>query len=147
MTDLVFDASEISQFGVAMAAAPAQMQGAMTLAASESLAAGISLAQGFAPVDEGVLRASIHITQGPAPSGGAYGTSLIYAWMREVGGTIFGRPWLVFQVGGRWVKTRKVTQTGTHYMARSAQALRPRLHQIYGRAIGKVLAGIGKAAD
>lgn len=141
--DLRFDASDFGEFGDQMGNAGAAMPLEMTMAMGAAGAEGIALAQGFAPVDEGALRASIHLTFGPTMERVAYGTGLVYAWMREKGGTIVGNPWLVFQVAGRWVKVRQVTQTGTHYMQRSAEALKPKLREIFGGAVRRALGSLG----
>lgn len=144
-----FDVSApgIPGFSAALRAAPALLQREMTTASRTAVVEGVGLAQGFAPVQDGILRASIGIIGAPSAAGGSYGTSLIYAAQREFGGTITGNPWLVFQVNGRWVKVRSVTQSGSHYMKRSADALRPRVRVIYGLAVQRVLASIGRAAD
>lgn len=135
------DAGEIFGFAEAMSNAPGQLDREMTRAGQAALLEGVGLAQEYAPVDEGVLRASIGIIN-QSGWGGLYGTSLVYAWQREEGGTIEGNPWLVFQINGQWVKVRSVTQTGSHYMQRSADALEPRLDRIYGMAVDRVLAGL-----
>lgn len=135
------DASDIFGFAEAMSAAPGQLDREMTRGGQAALLEGVGLAQEYAPVDEGVLRGSIGIIR-MSGWGGSYGTSLVYAWQREEGGTITGNPWLVFQVNGNWVKVRSVTQTGSHYMQRSADALEPRIDRIYGMAVERVLAGL-----
>ncbi len=135
------DASELFGFAQAMSASSGQLDREMTRAGQAALLEGVGLAQEYAPADEGTLRGSIGIIN-QSSWGGAYGTSLVYAWQREEGGTITGNPWLVFQVHGQWVKVRSVTQTGSHYMQRSADALAPRLDRIYGMAVDRVLAGL-----
>ncbi len=137
--DLEFSAPDFGTFGNQMAKAGGAMQREMQVAMAGAGAAGIALGQGFAPVDDGDLRASIRLTEQPTALRVAYGTSIIYAWIREKGGTIVGNPWLVFQVAGRWVKVRSVTQTGTHYMQRSANALRPKLKGLFAGAVRRAL--------
>jgi hypothetical protein len=138
-----FDASDFDVFGSQMSAAatalPREMQGSM----EGAVVAGIDLAHDFAPVETGDLRSSIGPLGVPSARRGAYGPSAIHAWMREKGGTIVGNPWLVFQVGGRWVKVRQVTQSGTHYMQRSAVALRPKLHDLFAGAVRRALSSLG----
>jgi hypothetical protein len=71
-----------------------------------------------------------------------------YAWMREEGGTIHGRPWLVFRGrDGGLVRVRSVTQTGSKYMARSAAALQPRAERAYQMAVERVVSRLASAAD
>lgn len=135
------DASEVFGFAEAMNAAPGQLDREMTSAGQAALLEGVGLAQEYAPVDEGALRSSIGIIA-MSGWGGSYGTSIAYAWMREEGGTITGNPWLVFQVNGNWVKVRSVTQTGSHYMQRSADAFEPRVDRIYGMAVDRVLGAL-----
>lgn len=134
------DASEVIAFAANAAQAEAILDREMTAASGAALAEGVGLAQEYAPKEQGLLAGSIGILDGPSKEGGSYGTSLVYAWMREEGGTITGNPWLVFQVNGQWVKVRSVTQSGTQYMARSAETLEPRLDRIYGMALDRTMA-------
>ena len=136
------DASEIDAFGTKLGAAGGLIQNALQTANQQIVTQGVALAQGNAPRRDGVLAGSIQPIGGVSAAGGEFGTSVIYAWMREVGGTITGNPWLVFQIGGRWVRTRSVTQTGTHYMARSARELEPFAMMAWGRAIERVWDGV-----
>lgn len=99
---------------------------------------GIMVAQENAPRLDGVLANSIQPIGGVSAAGGEFGTSLIYANQREYGGTIYGNPWLVFQVGGRWVKVRSVTQTGSFYMKRTFDELEPFAMVAWDRALERV---------
>lgn len=144
MTALVFDASDVIEFGGRAEAAAGIVKQEMQTAASTVIAEGIGIAQANAPRDTGFLAGSIGIIEPPSPSGGSFGTSVIYAWMREKGGTITGNPFLVFQTrDGRWVKVRSVTQTGTHYMERTANQLKARADAVYSAAMARVIARIG----
>lgn len=146
MSGIVFDASEVIRFGGNMAGINSAFQQEMRTAAAITITEGIGMAQANAPVDQGFLRGSIGVIEPPSVSGGSFGTSVIYAWMREKGGTITGNPWLVFRgKNGGWVRVRSVTQTGTHYMERAANELRPRAEAVYAAAIERVLARM--AAD
>lgn len=136
---ITVDASEVIAFAGNAANAAAVLDAELTAASAAALAEGVGYALDNAPVDTGALAGSIGIIEGPTKAGGSYGTNLVYAWMREEGGTIYGNPWLVFQVNGQWVKVRSVTQSGTQYMARSAQQLEPRLDAIYGMAVERAL--------
>jgi len=139
----VIDATEIIGFASTMSAAPHALQREMTVANTDILTEGIRLARGNAPVDEGFLRESIAVIDPATAIGGSFGTSAVYAWMREVGGTIYGNPWLVFQTkSGQWVKVRSVTQTGTRYMGRAVDSLRPHAQQRWQTAVTRALAGI-----
>lgn len=139
---IIIDAAEVTGLASAMGRAPGAIEGGLTRAASVAVVEGIGLAQGNAPVKDGVLRASIGIIEQPTAAGASFGTSLEYAAQREFGGTITGNPWLVFQIDGQWVKVRSVTQTGSHYMRDAAAELQPRLPAIYANAVGRELAGI-----
>lgn len=136
---ITVDASEVIAFAGNAARAAAVLDAELTAASAAALAEGVGLAQNNAPVDTGALRGSIGIIEGPSKDGGSYGTSLVYAWMREEGGTIYGNPYLVFRVDGRLVFARSVTQSGTKYMERSAAQLEPRLDAIYGAAVQRAL--------
>ena len=142
MITLTVDASEITGFATAMAAAPGVLQSEMTTAASGLLATGMGYAQDNAPVKISTLRGSVHIIDAASPSGGSYGTDLEYAWMREEGGTIVPRNarFLAFEWQGKLVFARKVTQTGTKYMQRSADQLEPLMILAYGEAVERTLA-------
>ncbi len=142
----MFDGGEVIVFGGKMAGASGPFQQEMRTAAATVIAEGIGMAQANAPVDQGFLRGSIGVIEPPSVSGGSFGTSVIYAWMREEGGTIHGNPWLVFRgKNGGWVRVRSVTQTGTHFMKRTASELRPRADQVYTAAIERVLARLAAA--
>ena len=142
--EIRIDASEITQFGTAMAAAPGTLQSEMTMANTGLLVEGVGLAQEYAPVQDGTLRGSIHILDGPSATGGSYGTSLEYAWMREEGGTIVPRNarFLVFEWQGRLVFAKKVTQSGSHYMQKSVDALRAKVLPAYEKAVDRVLGSL-----
>ncbi len=141
MIELTIDASEITGFATAMTAAPGVLQSEMTTAASGLLATGMGYAQDNAPIDIGTLRGSIRIIDAASPSGGSYGTDLEYAWMREEGGTIVPRNarFLVFEWQGHLVSAKRVTQTGTKYMQRSADQLEPLVEPAYGKAVERTL--------
>lgn len=137
--EIRFSAPDFGEFGNKMSRASVALPREMQTALGEAGEAGIALAQGFAPVDKGDLRDSIVLTFGPTMEKVAYGTGLIYAWMREKGGVIVGNPWLVFQVAGRWVKVHQVNQSGSHYMQKSANALRPKLRGFFATAVRRAM--------
>lgn len=137
------DASEIDVFADALGTSGALMQNALQTANQQIVAHGVAIAQGNAPRMDGVLAGSIQPIGAVTAAGGEFGTSLVYAWMREEGGTIMGNPWLVFQLpNGRWVKVRSVTQSGTHYMQRSVRELEPFALATWGKAIERVWDGV-----
>lgn len=140
--DITIDFSEVTNFGTAMSAAAGQLQSELTVANQGLLATGMGYAQDNAPVKIGTLRGSVHIIDAASPSGGSYGTDLEYAWMREEGGTIVPRNarFLAFEWQGKLVFARKVTQTGTKYMQRSADQLEPLMIPAYGEAVERTLA-------
>lgn len=144
MITLTVDASEITGFATAMAAAPGVLQSEMTTAASGLLVTGMGFAQDDAPMKIGTLRGSVHIIDAASPSGGSYGTDLEYAWMREEGGTIVPRNASVlrFEIGGQVIYAKRVTQTGTKYMQRSAEQLEPLVEPAYEKAVERTMAAL-----
>lgn len=142
--ELRIDVSELAAFGSGMAQSEAVLRGEMAKSAMVALHEGIGYAQENAPVDEGNLRASIRVIDPPSAGGGSYGSDLVYAWMREEGGTIRARnaKALAFMYNGNLVMVKSVTQTGTKYMERSADTLETRLEGIYQLAVDRALGRI-----
>lgn len=138
------DVSDVRAFGEAMIASPDEFDGRLTWTNYEALREGIGYAQEVVPVLQGNLRESIRVIDQPTAEGGSYGTDLVYAWQREVGGTIYPRnsPYLVFEIDGRLIFAKSVTQEGSHYMSASRDLLEPRLPEIYGSAIDAMLGAI-----
>ena len=67
-----------------------------------------------------------------------------YPFMREYGGTIVPKraKYLVFPGrNGGLVFARSVTQTGTRYMNRSFDIVRPRFQSVVAAAVARVLGG------
>ena len=138
--DVWADASEVLAFAGNTATAAAVLDREMRRSGDAALLEGIGYAVDYAPKGEsGALAGSIRVLSRDG-WGGRYGTDLVYAWQREEGGTIYGNPFLVFEIGGRLIFARQVTQTGDHYMERSAESLEPRLDAIYGLGIDRALA-------
>jgi hypothetical protein len=144
MVDVVVDVREVYDFAGDLSSA--RIGGELAEAVNAGLAQGVSLAQGFAPYLYGVLSGDIRILRAASAGNlsGSYGTTVVYAYMREYGGTITARnaPYLVFQVGGRWVQVKSVTQTGTHYMGRSRDALEPLLKAALADALMRALRNV-----
>ena len=142
--DITIDISEVTNFGTAMSAAAGQLQSELTVANQGLLATGMGYAQDNAPVKISTLRGSVHIIDAASPSGGSYGTDLEYAWMREEGGTIVPRNASVlrFEIGGQVIYAKRVTQTGTKYMQRSADQLEPLMIPAYGEAVERTMAAL-----
>lgn len=142
--DLRIDVSELVGFAEAMAQAPDVLQQEMEMSSMVALHEGIGYAQEETPRDSGDLAGSIRILDGPGAEGGSYGSSLVYAWQREKGGTIYPRngKYLVFEIDGQLIFARSVTQTGSHYMEKSRQRLEPRIEPIYQLAIDRTLGRI-----
>lgn len=150
--DIRADIGEVLAFSVVMGQdAPGMISEEMAASAHVALHEGIGFAKENAPVDKGDLKNDIRVLSGPTADGGSYGTDLVYAWMREEGGTIVprnakalaipipgatrnGRPLVVF--------AKSVTQTGTKYMQRSAESLESRLRPIYERGVDRILGRI-----
>lgn len=144
MVDMFVDVSEVDAFGAKMASVT--LGNELAKAVNASAVRGVGLAAGFAPVDTGALRGNIRILKSASAGGltAEYGTDLVYSFMREYGGTITARnaPYLVFQIGGRWVRVKSVTQTGTRYMGRSRDALEPLFRQALADALQRALAQV-----
>lgn len=140
--DFSINASEVLDFAADMGGSEAIIGQGIADGTNVLVVEGIGFAVEFAPRGKtGDLAGSIQVIK-QASAGdptGIYGTSLVYAWQREEGGTITGNPWLVFQVDGHWVKVRSVTQEGDHYMRQSVEALEGRVDQVYGAAIDAAL--------
>lgn len=143
--ELTVDVTELRGYADAMAQAPGVLNSEMETASRVLLHEGIGYAQEYVPRDSGNLAGSIVIMDGPSAAGGAYGSSMVYAWQREKGGTIHARnkPYLHFQLpDGRWVKVKSVTQSGSHYMQKSMERLEPRVDPVYQLAIDRTLGRI-----
>ena len=125
-------------FSTALNASPAVINRELLTANQVIIAEGIALGQDNAPRLDGVLADSIQPIGAVTAAGGEFGTSVIYANQREYGGTIMGNPWLVFQVNGRWVKVRSVTQSGSFYMKRTFDELQPFAMIAWDRALERV---------
>jgi hypothetical protein len=140
---LEIDLSDITLFANALTASTPVVRNELLMANRGIVSEGIGIAQEKAPIEDGGLRNSIGVIGDITADGGSFGTSLIYAWQREEGGTIHGNPWLVFQVNGRWVKVRSVTQVGTHYMRNTVGELEPIAMVAWGKAIERAWEKVG----
>lgn len=143
---LTVDAGELTGFANAMKAAPGMLQSGLRAATQGLVATGVAMAQDNAPRMDGVLANSIQpISSGMDGLSGEFGTSLVYAWQREMGGTIYPKKgkYLVFTGrDGQLVFARSVTQSGSFYMQRTANQLRPLVFITYAQAVDRVLAAI-----
>lgn len=142
--EIIIDASELVGFADAMAHASGKFANEMTAANAVLLHEGIGYAQEAAPRESGNLAGSIRILDGPSAEGGAYGSDLVYAWQREEGGTITARnkKALAFEIDGKLIMVKSVTQKGSHYMRKSKDRLEPRTKPVYQLAIDRVLGRI-----
>lgn len=94
-----------------------QMDGAIGIAMMRVGTEFQGKARGFSPYKTGTLRRGINFEAKERSVEVGVNTSIIpYARIREFGGTILPRneEFLVFQVNGRWVKTRKVVQRASN---------------------------------
>ena len=146
--ELTIDTSELVGLSNAMSAAPQKLQGEMADTTNALLAQGVGFAQEYVPVKDGTLKGSIHILDSASPGSlsGSYGTNLEYAYMREYGGTIYPRngKYLVFfwEKVGAMVYATQVTQSGSHYMGKSMEALEPLAMGAFQKAVDRALDGI-----
>lgn len=142
---ITISADDVYRFQAEMEAAPGRVEAEFGKATAALTTEGMGLAIENAPVDNGDLMGSIAILE-LSPFEGEYGIrDLEYAWMREEGGTIRPRngEFLVFEIDGRLIFAREVTQSGTKYMERSADSLEPQIEPAYAAALDRALGGIG----
>lgn len=142
--DIRIDASELAGFSTAMSGSAGILKSELSTGTTALGIEGVGLMQEFVPVDEATLRGSVQLTE----SGGltaAFGpVGVVYARIQNFGGTIQGRPWLVFQTkAGNWVKVRSVTIPATNYLERTAAALRPRAQATFRAAVDRALSRMG----
>lgn len=119
--------------------------GASTEAALRAGAAPIEArAKELAPYKSGSLRRSIHTeVEVSGAKGKAFvGTDLEYAAVQEFGATISAKtgPYLIFQVGGRWVRVPSVEIPAHPY-------LRPAFDQKKGEAVDEIKAALKSMID
>lgn len=143
MVTIRVDASELVGFGTAMAGNAGLLRSELSTGVRATATEGVGIAQDYAPVRDGNLRADIGLISASGLDAEFGPRGIVYARMRERGGTIVGRPWLVFQIDGRWVKVRSVTQKGSWYMRRTVDTLRPRFEAAMQAAVNRALAGMG----
>lgn len=143
------DTSQIANYATVMAAKPKLLQSALKKGLDGLLGYGVQTARGFAPHKSGSLAAAIKVLQ-PVSVGavitGSYGVrkteDMPYPFMREYGGTIVPKKGQFLKFPGRnggWIFVRSVTQTGTRYMNRSFDIVRPRLYTVAAAAVARVL--------
>lgn len=151
------DLTQFSRWSEALEAAPQGLHKQNLASTRVALGQGVVMAKENAPFQDGDLSANIRILSEPHMAGGGYtgeyGTDLEYSAQREYGGTIYPRNGglLVFH----WEKAqsadnpeglvfaRSVTQEGSFYMQRSADALEPKLPRIYMHGITLALDEVG----
>lgn len=97
-----------------------------------------------APVLTGALRNSVS-TQSRATGSGAEAEigfrGVVYARIQEYGGVIRAKnkPYLMFQVGGHFVKVRQVTIKGKHYFERAIESEKANAVNAMGSVISSYL--------
>lgn len=142
-------APDLPRFEEALLRAPEILKQELILADQELLRAGIRYTVIAAPVDEGVLRASISFLEHAHWTGGgvsgSYGTNLLYAAQRNFGGPIFAKPggWLVFEIDGKTIFAKRVDQKGSHYMEAGMDQVEPLVAVTFEKALERVFAQIG----
>ncbi len=146
------DGSAIEGFSAAMNRAPAVLKSEVGKGVNGVLSYGVVAARAGIHSVSGKLAGAIKILSPAAVTGvtitGAYGvrkSDVIYAMQREYGGTIRAKnaPFLVFQIDGRTIRVKQVTQTGSHYMSRSVDRIRPLFAPAISRAIERTIAASG----
>lgn len=146
------DGSAIEGFSAAMNHAPAVLKSEVGKGVNGVLSYGVVAARQGIHSRSGNLAGNIRILSPAAVTGvtitGAYGVrkdDVIYAFQRENGGVIRAKngPYLVFQIDGRTIRVKQVTQTGSHYMRNSVEKIRPLFASAINRAIERTVAAIG----
>ena len=126
-----------------MVSAALRADGLMTQANQKIVVFGIATAQSNAPRLDGLLAGSIQQIGAISAAGGEFGTSVIYAFIQEEGGTIVGNPLLFLQRNGViFAVARQVTITGTHYMRRSVEEMVPFAMATWGQAIDQMWSAV-----
>lgn len=146
MVSLRVDASQLRGFGTAMAGSPEILRSELTTGVNAANVEGVGIMQEYVPFRDGNLRADVTVLQsaGVGDLTAAHGPAgIIYAAIQNFGGTVHGNPWLVFQIGGRWVKVRSVTIPATNYVGRTRDALRPRFQAAMQAAVDRAVARMG----
>lgn len=144
MVTLHVDTSELRGFSTAMSGSAGILKQELITATTALGTEGVSLMQENVPIDQGVLRGSVTLQESGGLTASFGPLGVIYARIQNYGGTIFGRPWLVFQTkAGNWVKVRSVTIPATNYVQRTADALRPRVQRTYQAAVDRAIARMG----
>jgi phage gpG-like protein len=68
---------------------------------------------------------------------------VVYAAIHEFGGII--RPknakYLVFQIGGKWISTKKVTMPAREWLSKSLEDVKPQIEAIFGREVEMSISG------
>ena len=67
------------------------------------------------------------------------GTNLVYARIQEFGGTIAGRPWLVFKVGDEFRKVRSVRLPARPYFRPGVKIARPKIKKAVRKVFNEAL--------
>ncbi len=146
---LRFDASEITEWGLAVSTVPGKLRPELLRTTNALTAEGAGIAGDLAPRKDGILAGSI-VPEAAVFAGevvqGSYGTGVIYAAQKEYGGTISARnaPYLVFQLAdGTWRRAKSVYQAPQPYMAPSADRMRTRVKPAYNAAVKRALRASG----
>lgn len=68
---------------------------------------------------------------------GRVGSPVVYAAIHEFGGIIKPKnaKYLVFQIEGKWIRTKKVTMPKREWLSKSLADVKPRIERIFGREI------------
>jgi len=68
---------------------------------------------------------------------GRVGSRLVYAAIHEYGGIIKPKnaKYLVFQIEGKWIRTKKVTMPKREWLSKSLQDVQGQIESIFGRHI------------
>ena len=72
---------------------------------------------------------------------GLVGSPVVYAAIHEFGGIIKPKnaKYLVFQINGKWIRTKKVTMPKREWLSKSLDDVRPQIERIFGREIEIVI--------
>lgn len=143
---LEIDAFELVAFARAAEAAPERLQTDLRTATQALGAEGVSIMQEHAPVMDGTLRNSIQLISSTMDGMSVeFGTSMIYAFQREYGGTITPKKgdYLWFEVNGKLVRAKSVTQEGAFYARSTVNELNPLVYLTYQKVVNKIINDLG----
>jgi len=77
------------------------------------------------------------VTRSGSTVSGRVGSPVVYAAIHEFGGIIKPKKakYLVFQIDGTWIRTKKVTMPKREWLSKSLKDVKPQIDMIFGRKV------------